>query len=167
MTFQANVRDDQTTGIVGEFIFDGPKRAKSVIVNSSAATPNTVGKAFTYVTGEDNTVAAGSGGGGAFAGILVNPKVYASSGTTAGTLEPTLDLADNTDAEVATMGTLVVNLGIVNSGAIGTPLFYVDATGVLGAGTAVAGQTQITNAKIDRRIISGPGLAIITITEPA
>ena len=167
MTFQSTVRDDQTTGIVGEIIFDGPTRAKPLNVNSSGATPNTIGKAFTYITGQDQEAAAGSAGGGAFAGILANPKVYASAGTASGTLEPTLDLPDNTNAEFLTMGTMIVELTVVGTGAIGEGIFYVDATGALGSGTAAAGQTQITNAKIDRRNISGPGLAIITLTEPA
>lgn len=165
MTFQSTVRQDQTTGIVGEVLFDGPTRAKPINVNSSGATPNTIGKAFTYITGQDEEAAAGSAGGGAFAGILVNPKVYASQGTPAGSLEPTLDLPDNTNAELLTMGSIVVNLTIVGTGAIGEGIFYVDATGELGSGTAGAGQTQLTNAKIDRRNVSGPGLAIITLTE--
>ena len=165
MTFQSTVRQDQTTGIVGEVLFDGPTRAKPINVNSSGATPNTIGKAFTYVTGQDEEAAAGSAGGGAFAGILVNPKVYASQGTVSGSLEPTLDLPDNTNAELLTMGSIVVNLTVVGTGAIGEGIFYVDATGELGSGTAAAGQTQLTNAKIDRRNVSGPGLAIITLTE--
>ena len=165
MTFQSTVRQDQTTGIVGEILFDGPTRAKPINVNSSGATPNTIGKAFTYVTGQDEEASAGSAGGGAFAGILVNPKVYASQGTVSGSLEPTLDLPDNTNAELLTMGSIVVNLTSVGTGAIGEDIFYVNLTGELGSGTAVAGQTQIANAKIDRRNVSGPGLAIITLTE--
>lgn len=165
MTFQNTVRADQTTGFIGEIIFDGPSRARPINVNSSGATPNTVGKAFTYITGQDDQAAAGSAGGGAFAGILVNPKVYASQGTVSDSLAPTLDLPDNTNAELLTMGTIVVDLTIVGTGEIGEGIFYVDATGELGSGTAAAGQTQITNAKIDRRIITGPGLAIITLTE--
>lgn len=165
MTFQSTVRDVQTTGILGEILFDGPTRAKPINVNSSGATPNTIGKAFTYVVGQDEEAAAGSAGGGAFAGILVNPKVYASPGSASGSLEPTMDLPDNTSAELLTMGSIIVNLTIVGTGAIGEGIFYVNATGALGSGTAAAGQTQLTNAKIDRRNVSGPGLAIITLTE--
>ena len=165
MTFQTTVREVQTTGIIGEIIFDGPNRTRPYIVDSELATPNTIGNAFTNNPASDAIVAAGSAGGGAFAGILVNPKVYASQGSTSGTLAPTLDLPDNTQAELMTMGTIVVNLTIVGTGNIGEGIFYVDATGALGSGTAGAGQTQIANAKIDRQNISGPGLAVITMTE--
>ncbi len=164
MTFQSTVRDDLATGIIGEIIFDGPCRARPVNIDSSG-TAQTIGNAFTYEDGVDDSAAVGSAGAGAFAGILVNPKVYANQGTTSGTLEPTLDLPDNTSAELLTMGTIVVNLTIVGTGKIGEGIFYVDATGALGSGTAGAGQTQITNAKIDRKNISGAGLAIITLTE--
>lgn len=166
MSFQSTVREDQTTGIVGDIIFDGPTRVRPINVNSSGATPNTIGKAFTYIDGVDDEAAAGSAGAGAFAGILSNSKVYALQGTQAGgSLAPTLDLPDNTNAELLTMGTMIGNLTIVGTGKIGEGIFYVDATGALGSGTAAAGQTQILNAKIDRRNISGPGLAIITLTE--
>ena len=168
MTFQSTVRVDQTTGIVGEIIYDGPTRAKPIIVDSAGATANTVGFAFTYVTGSDSKAAAGSGGGAAFAGILVNPKVYASQGTAAaGTLAPTLDLPDDTQAEILTMGIIVVNLAVVGTGAIGEPIFYTDATGALSSGTAAVGETQIANAFISHRVLSEAGLAIITLTEAA
>lgn len=168
MAFQSTVRQVQTTGIVGEIIFDGPHRARPANLNSGGATPNTVGKAFTWDAAVDDEAGAGSIGAGAFAGILINPKHYALYGTTAGgTLAPSLDLPDNSHGELLSMGTIIVNLTIVDTGLIGEGIFYVDATGALGSGTAVAGQTQITNAKIDRENISGAGLAIITLTEGA
>lgn len=166
MSFQSIVRLLQTVGIIGEMIFDGPTRARPLNVNSNGGTPNTVGKAFTYDAANDDECGPGTVGGGAFAGILVNPKHYALNGTVAGgTLAPTLELPDNTNAELLSMGTIVVNLSIVDTGKIGESIFYVDASGVLGSGTAAAGQTQIANAKIDRENISGAGLAIITLTE--
>ena len=166
MSFQSLVRLLQTTGIIGEIIFGGPHRVRPLNVNSNAGTPNTVGKAFTYDAANDDECGPGTVGGGAFAGILINPKHYALNGTVAGgSLAPTLDLPDNTNAELMSMGTIIVNLSIVDTGKIGEPIFYVDASGVLGSGTAVAGQTQIANAKIDRENISGAGLAIITLTE--
>lgn len=166
MAFQSTVRLVQTVGIIGEIIFGGPHRSRPLNVNSGGATPNTVGKAFTFDTSVDDECGAGSIGGGAFAGILINPKHYALNGTVAGgSLAPTLDLPDNTNAELMSMGTIIVDLTIVDTGLIGEPIFYVDATGVLGSGTAGVGQTQLTNAKIDRENISGAGLAIITLTE--
>ena len=166
MAFQSIVRLLQTLGIIGEIIFDGPFRVKPLNVNSNGGTPNAVGKAFTYDAANDDECGPGTVGGGAFAGILINPKHYALNGTVAGgTLAPTLELPDNTNPELMSMGTIVVDLTVVGTGKIGEPIFYVDATGALGSGTAIAGQTQITNAKIDRENITGPGLAIITLTE--
>ena len=165
MTFQTTVRDDQAGGIIGEIIYDGPTRVKPLTANSSGATPNTIGKAFTYVGASDTECAAGSAGAGAFAGILAFPKEHASIGTVAGTLVPTLDLPDNTEAQFMTMGIMIVNISVFTTGAIGDGIFYVDATGLLGCGVAAGGQTQIANAKIDRKTITGVGLAIITLTE--
>jgi len=167
MTFQSQVFPDQVSAIIGEPFVDSPSRVKPVIINSSGATPNTIGKAYTYVVGAaDPTAGAGTNGGGAFAGILVNPKVYASQGAATGSLDPTLDIPDNTEGELMTMGTAVFNLSIVGTGEIGEGIFYVDATGELGSGVAGGGQTQISNAKIDRQEVFGPGPAIITLTEP-
>jgi len=167
MAFQSLVRFVQAVGIIGEIIFDGPYRVRPLnVVGGGVA--NTVGKAFTYDAANDYECGPGSVGGGAFAGILIHPKHYALNGTVAGgSLAPTLDLPDNTSAELLTMGTMIVNLTIVGTGKIGEGIFYVDATGALGSGTAGAGQTQIANAKIDRENISGAGLAIITLTEAA
>ncbi len=163
--FQSEVRLDQASGIVGEIIRTGPSRARALNLVSGGPV-NKIGYAFTYNEAVDDEVGAGSIGGGAFAGILANPKVYASAGVTGDTLAPTLDLPDNTNAELVTIGTMVVDLTIVGTGKIGEAIFYVDATGALGSGVAAGGQTQITNAKIDAENISGVGLAIITLTEP-
>jgi len=165
MSFQTTVRSDQASFIIGEILYDGPVRARNMIVDSNGATPNTVGFAYTRIAGRDDACAAGSAGGGAFAGILVNPKAYASEGGSAGALSPTLDIADNVEGELMTMGTIPVNLSIVGTGAIGEGVFYVDATGALGSGVAGGGQTQIANAKIDYKTVAGVGPAIITLTE--
>ena len=167
MPFQQTVREVQTTGIIGDIIYEGPTRAHPLNLNSGGVTPNTIGNAFTYITGEDEGAAAGAAGGGAFAGILAFSKEYATAGTTAGALEPTLDLPDHTNASLLTMGTMVVNLSVVGTGEIGEGLFYDDVTGALGSGTAVPPQVQITNSKIVRKNISAPGLAIIQLTEPS
>ena len=65
----------------------------------------------------DLLAAAGSAGVGAFAGILATPKVYALQGTSAGTLEPTLDLGDGSTAELMTMGSIYVELVSVGTDA--------------------------------------------------
>ncbi len=165
MSFQSTVRQVLASGIVGEILFDGPHRVKPLKLYSGGVA-NTVGNAFTHDASVDGEAGVGSIGAGAFAGILVHPKSYASYGTSAGgPLAATLDLPDNAIAEIMTMGTIVVNLTIVGTGKIGEGIFYMNATGALGSGTASTGQTQITNAKIDRENVSGAGLAIITLTE--
>ena len=110
MNFQSTVRDDIATGVVGEIAFDGPTRARPYILDSGGATPNTVGNAFTVVTGTDDKAGAGAIGAGAFAGILINPKSYALVGTPTNTLAPSLDLPDETPAELLTMGTVFVDV---------------------------------------------------------
>lgn len=48
MTLQSTVNINSVFGVPGEIIFDGPQRAESVIINSSAtAQPNTIGYAAT------------------------------------------------------------------------------------------------------------------------
>ena len=167
MTFQSTIRLTQTTGIIGEIIRGGPCRVRPLNVNSNGGTPNTVGKAFTFDASVDDECGPGDVGGGAFAGVLTVPKNYALAGTVAGgSLAPTLDLPDQTNAEILSMGSIITNLDPVGTGKIGEGIFYDKLTGVLGSGTATTAQTQITNAKIDMENITGAGLAIITLTEP-
>jgi hypothetical protein len=164
--FQDTVRKVQTTGIIGEIIFDGPHRARPANLVSGGVIPNTVGKAFTWDSANDHEAGAGSIGAGDFAGILINPKHYALYGTAAGTLQPSLDLPENTNAELMSMGTIIVNLAAITTGKIGEGIFYEDTTGILSSGVAGVGYTQIVGAKIDRENIPAAGLAIITLTEP-
>lgn len=159
MGFQASVDMNQGFGVVGEIFSNGPVRTKPYTLVSSPAV-NTIGNAYT-ITSEG--IAEVGGAAGIFAGILVNPKHYASQGTTAGgTLAPTLVLPDNTEGELLTMGEIVVSLS--NAAVIGSGVYYADATGALGCGTAGVGQTQITGAKVVRYTTSGAGLAVIELT---
>lgn len=116
--FQSSVNIFTTLGIPGEMAFDSPYYSKSYILNSSG-TPNLVGNAFT-VSAQGSPDPAGNssfsptaevGGTGVFAGILWNPKQYASFGnTTNGPLGPTLQLPDYSQGELMTMGELFVYL---------------------------------------------------------
>lgn len=165
MTFQSTVRIDQTTGIVGEILFDGPQRAESKILNSVDAANNVIGRAFSQSATVDGEVAAG--GSEPFAGILANPLEYATSGTAAGgSLAPTITLPNWTQASLVTMGTMIVNMS--TSAAIGDDVHYVDATGVLLAvapGTAPAvGNSLVPNCRVVRQAIAAPGLAIVQLT---
>lgn len=164
MTFQSTVRINQAVGIVGELIFDGPQRAESNILRSADPALNIIGRAFSAVPAEDGV--AQVGGPGVFAGILVNPLVYATSGTAAGTLEPTLVLPNETQAELLKMGTIIVEL--TTSANIGDEVHSVDATGELLAvapGTPAApGNSVVPNTLVTRQNIPAPGLAYIQLT---
>ena len=171
MAFQSTVRIDQTTGIVGEIILSGPHRAQPGILSSTAAANNVIGRAFRHVAASDTDVTADAAG--VFAGILVNPKVYATSGTTAGTLQPTLTLPNETQAEFLYMGIIVVDLSQDSPTDprrnIGDNVWYQDTTGILvgvqSTTTTVTGYTQVPNATIIRNNVDAdPGLAIIQLT---
>lgn len=160
MGFQASVDMNQGFGVVGEIFSNGPVRTKPYALVSSRAV-NTIGNAYTITS--EGIAGVGGESNGVFAGILVNPKHYASQGTTAGgTLAPTLALPNNTEGELLTMGEIVVSLS--NAAVIGSGVFYDDVTGALGCGTAGTGQTQIDGAKVVRYATSGAGLAVIELT---
>ena len=170
MSLQSVVNFIMAFGIIGEIIFGGPRRATPANMKSGGTIPNTVGKAFTWDATVDGEVGAGAIGAGAFAGILIHPKHYALYGTQAGgPLAPSLDLPENSIGELVTMGIMIVLLTTTDTGKIGEGIFYTDSTGLLHSGTAGAGETQITNAKISHENVSGTGpeLAIITLTEGA
>ena len=125
MAFQASVSTVQGFGVVGELYTDGPHRAQDYILNSSAQAQY-IGYAYTK-TGEGT---AKVGGTGIFAGILGNPKAYASRGTTAGgSLAPTLILSDNESGEVLGMGSIVVSLPA--AAVIGDLVAFNNTTGAL------------------------------------
>ena len=158
MSFQSQVRTEMAGGIVGELYNNEPTRIKTMTIDSDG-TANTIGNAFTYTS---DTVAS-VGGTNVFAGILINPKAQSSAGG-ANPLDATLAVEDGSSGELLTMGTVVVNITVLESGDIGDGVFYVNATGALGAGTATTGQTQIANAVISHKTITGTGLAVITLT---
>lgn len=168
MSFQSTVRLAQTAGIVGEIIFDGPQRAESKILQSADPALNVIGRAFTQdpTLSPDASNFIAAGGAGVFAGILVNPLVYATAGTAAGALQPTLVLPNETQVEVLKMGTIIVDL--TTSANIGDDVHYVIATGELLAvapGTAPAvGNAVVPNTQVTRQNIPAPGLAYIQLT---
>ncbi len=159
MGFQSTVRLQQGFGVVGELMLDGPVRAAPYTLVSADASYNVVGRAFT-VTSEG---VAAAGGSGVFAGILVNPKHYASYGTAAGgTLAPTLTLANNALGECLNMGEIIVSLP--GAAAIGDAIKYNTTTGILGTGAPGAGEAAVPNAVVSRFTVSGAGLAVIRLT---
>ena len=130
MTFQTTVNLTYAYGVIGELISDGPLRVTRRTLNSSG-TPNIIGYAFTLnnSTGVASVGGTINGSSTLFGGILAFPKDYASYGTTAGTLAPTLTLADNADGDLALMGTMVAYLN--NACNIGDLVTYNTTTGAL------------------------------------
>ena len=165
--FQSTVNINYGFGVIGEMFQDEPSRVESLIVNSSGA-GNTVGLAYTKSNTTNIATLGGAivNGTNVFAGILVNPKVYASLGTTAGTLTPTLVIPDNTQAEFLTFGTIVVAL--TGSANIGDIVQYNNTTGALSAlapgSTVTTGNTFIPNCVVYKFPTTGAGLVAIRIT---
>ena len=166
-TFQSTVNINLGFGVPGELIVDGPQRVDSLTLDS---TGGYIGTAFT----KSNTTNIASQGGAItagstlFAGILVNPKAYASYGAVGGApLDPTLFLGPNTQGEFLTMGTIVVTL--VGAANIGDLVQYEEATGILSAiepGTSPAsGFALVPNAVVWNFPQSATGLAAIRITD--
>lgn len=161
MSFQSTVATTQGFGVPGEIFTSSPTRAKSYILNSGAV-PNTVGYAYTLTSEGVAQCGDAAEAGGEFAGILINPKGYALQGAAAGSLAPTLVVPEDSQGELLTMGEIIVYL--TTAANIGDAVYFVNATGALGAGTAGAGQTQIPNAKVSRYTLAGAGLATIELT---
>jgi len=145
MAFQSTVRAFSADGVVGEFAYDGPTRAKQGILNSGDASYNVIGRAFT--TSSEGVAAAG--GTGAFFGILGFPKEYATSGTTSGALAPTTTLPNGVTADFVTMGIMYVTLPAAAN--IGDLVAYNTTTGVLSttpATTSFTGSISTTTLTV-------------------
>jgi hypothetical protein len=161
MAFQSTVALQQGFGVPGELYTDAPHKAQSFILESALAAYNIIGATAFTVTSQG---IAAAGGTNPFAGILANPKVAPLQGTTTGTLTPTLVLPNEAQADLVTMGDLVVTLPA--AAAIGDLVVYDNTTGALttiapGANLPV-GKT-FAQAKVSFFTVSGAGLAVITL----
>lgn len=164
MTLQSSVALNQGFGVVGEIQYEGPTRAKPGVIKGTAANL-VVGRWFNIDTadGQYTPGTALAAGSIVLGGILANPKGLASVGTQAGgPLAPTLTVPAGTVGEFVSMGEILVQL--TTAAKIGDGVFYVNADGTLGAGTAGAGQTQIPNATVVRYTNAAAGLAVISLT---
>lgn len=140
MGFQSTVDINQGFGVIGELFLDGPVRAQPLTIDSADAANNVIGRYFTIDAENDNKARAG--GTGAIAGILANPKVYASYGTSVGgPLAPTLTLPNEVEAEFVTMGSVIVTLP--EAAVIGDLVTYHTTTGVL---ATVSDGVQVTGS---------------------
>lgn len=133
-TFQTNINIELGFGIPGSLYDDGPIRSAPFALNSASAAYNVIGAtAFTVSSSDpgDNSgsAVAAAGGSGIFAGILMNPKVYATSGPSTGALDPTMTLPNYFIAELLTMGDIIVT--IPGPASIGDLVAYDLTTGKL------------------------------------
>jgi len=159
MAFQSSVRQFQANGLPGEISEDGPTRARSWILDSDGAA-QTVGFAFTQNGDGIAQVGESVSAAEAFVGILGRPKGQVLQGDGSTALGPFYNVPDNQNGELITMGLVYVNL--IGAGAYEDPVFFVDASGALGAGAPGAGQTAIANARV-RRDTTGAGLSVIEL----
>lgn len=164
-TFQSTVNVNLGFGIPGELIVDGPQRVDSLTLDT---TGGTIALAFTKSSTTNIATQGGAivAGTNLFAGILVNPKAYASFGAASAPLDPTLFLGPNTQGEFLTMGTIVVTL--VGAAEIGDLVQYQESTGILSAitpGTSPAtGYALVPNAVVWNYAQTATGLAAIRLT---
>ena len=160
MAFPSSVISDLVSGIPGEIAFDAPYTGITAIVDTTTEANNVFGRAFTYKNEAVESVQAG--GTGLFAGLMVNPKAHAIN-----TLAATTDSVSNGRvAEFCVKGEVYVLLSAGTAVTIGDPVFFVNADGTLGAGTAAAGQTQIAGATVVRHnpsAANAPALAVVRL----
>ena len=160
MAFPSTVISDLVSGIPGEIAFDAPYTGITAIVDTTTEANNVFGRAFTYKTESVESVQAG--GTGLFAGLMVNPKAHAIN-----TLAATTDSVSNGRvSEFCVKGEVYVLLSVGTAVTIGDPVFFVNADGTLGAGTAAAGQTQIAGATVVRHnpsAANAPSLAVVRL----
>lgn len=132
--FQTTVNVQLAFGVPGALYDDSPVRATPWELVSASAAYNIVGAtAYTGTTADPGSSAASgvaaAGGTGQFVGILANDKVYATSGTSTGALNPTMSLPNYFIGELVSMGHLIVALpGPAN---IGDKVSYDQTTGAL------------------------------------
>ena len=160
MAFPSSVISDLVSGIPGEIAFDAPYTGITAIVDTTTEANNVFGRAFTYKNEAVESVQAG--GAGLFAGLMVNPKAHAIN-----TLAATTDSVSNGRvSEFCVKGEVYVLLSVGTAVTIGDPVFFVNATGALGAGNAGIGETQITGATVVRHnpsAANAPSLAVVRL----
>jgi hypothetical protein len=162
MSFQSAVQLQQGFGVPGEMFTNGPYRAQSFIINSASAAYNIIGATAFTLTSQG---LAAAGGTGVYVGILANPKVAPLQGTSSSVLTPTLTLPNYAQADIVSMGSLIVTLPA--AAAIGDYVIFDNTTGALSTitpGTAVPSGKTLANAVVDYFTVTGAGLAVITLS---
>lgn len=159
-----NTVTQMRSGIVGTLAKESPSRVRTAILDydldTEAQNDAAPSRACTYT--DDRTVT--TGGTGEFAGLILgNQRVLSDAGES---LHQSGDVV-----ELVVMGEMFVNIDLGTDPKRGDGVYFENATGKLGAGTAGEGQTQIANAVIDAVGDDGylpgkPTLARIVLTGP-
>lgn len=175
MAFQSTISNNIAFGIVGALYLEGPLRAQPAVLKSGTPANNVVGRAFTIqddatasfdTTGDPQPLDVQAGGTGRFAGILADPKVYASYGVTGNTLGNTLVLPNTTVVELVEQSAgLIVQLPAAC--AVGDWVYWLTATGELvtaapGA-AAPANSKRVPGGHVVRYESAAAGLAVISL----
>lgn len=174
--FQTTVGFQQGFGVIGEKAYIGPSRVKPGLLKSADPTLNIVGRAAAIKAGatgsfpvaadggiNPKTMQVGVGDAGVFAGLIVNPKAYASLGTLAGgSLAPTTTLPNDIVVELATEDDWIISLAAASNP--GDVVYYTTATGVLvtaAPGAAIPGGAAGPIGTIDRFVNAAASLAVV------
>lgn len=164
-SFQQTVGLGMATGVPGEKVVDSPFRCQEFTIVSALASYNIVGATAYSKTAEFRAAAGNTGGVLPFAGILVDPKNHALYGDANGTLDASLTLPNNTQAALATMGTIYVTLPA--AAALGDHVIFDNTTGAISTitpGTALPTGKSWAFATVDYFVPTAAGLAAITLT---
>jgi hypothetical protein len=138
-------------GVVGEFYDNTVKKVDTYVLNSD---DNVIGTAFTRVS----EGVAEKGGTGTFVGLLALPKQYVNYSSSIGS---TNSIPRGTQASIAKTGRIIANVG--GTASVGDSVYFDNATGALGVGTAGAGQTQVPNCKVYYFDAEANGLCVLEL----
>lgn len=145
-----NVTGRMKSGIPGTRSHEGPLRAIAGILNSATEANNVFGRVFTYRDLPTETIQAG--GTGPMAGIMISPLTY-NIGRQGDTF-----LGNGNTAEFLSEGEVCVQIDAAAN--IGSPIYYVTATGVIST-TGGAGKIQIPGGYVSRHMPSAQAGGII------
>lgn len=178
--FQSTVYINQAIGVPGDIYSNQPLSVSTATLDSDVAANNVFGRAFTIndEANQPTSVQAGQPGTRAWAGILVNPKEYASFGVAGNPLAASLVLPNGAIGQFCTQGQVIVQLeisppetaGVAN---VGDLVIFENATGKLSsipAGTAlpVGFSYAFANVFLPINPAAGsyPALCVITLVKP-
>lgn len=137
MTVQLTYEFKQPRAYAGLQADNNPVRSISPYAESG---PIPFGRAVQVGTDEDQAVIGT--GTGLYLGITM--RVHNEENVAAG-----VESAQYTDKEpMAVMQEGTIFISLINTGSKGDPIYSVDVDGTIGAGTAVAGQTQIPGGEL-------------------